>query len=79
MLKLQLRFENLEDILERFQNQIMQNSYELREIQTTLLGKSSQKQLGAYFERISQGIHKEVGDKQHKYRLDDPNFLNDEV
>lgn len=25
------------------------------------------------------GVHKEVGDKTHKYKLDDPNFINEET
>jgi hypothetical protein len=33
--------------------------------------KTGQKQLGQYFERLSMGVQKEVGDKTHKFKLDD--------
>ena len=44
--------------------------------QKTLFNK---KQLGGYFERMSMGVHKGVGDKTHKYKLDDAAFLNEET
>lgn len=79
MLKLQLKFENLEDILERFQNQIINHGSAISELQSNSLTKTSQRQLGQYFERISMGVHKEVGEKSHKYKLDDPSFINEET
>ena len=40
--------------------------------------KTSDRTLANYFERICMGIHKEVGEKTHKYRLDDKEYLRDE-
>lgn len=33
--------------------------------------------MGQYFERISLGVHKEIGEKTHKFKLDDAQFLNE--
>ena len=78
MLRLNLKFDSLEDILERFQNQISSNFGEIRELQAMFLTKSSQKTLASYFERLQEGIHRDVGEKQHRYKLNDPAFLSAE-
>jgi len=31
--------------------------------------------MGMVFERISTSVHRELGEKQTKYKLDDPNFI----
>lgn len=53
MLKLNLKFENLEDILERFQNQIFNQASAITELQTNQVFKIGQRQLGAYIDRMS--------------------------
>lgn len=75
MLKLHLGFDNLADILERFQNQLIQNGSDVRDLQAALLGKVGQRQLSTFLERISLGVSKEVGEKQHRYKLDEQAFL----
>jgi hypothetical protein len=79
MLKLNLKFENLEDILERFQSQIFNQASAISELQTNQVLKTGQRQLGAYLDRMSNGIHKEVGEKSHKFKLDEAAFLSEDT
>ena len=75
MLKLNLKFENLEDVLERIQTQIGNHGGLIHDIQRQLLAKAGQTQLGKFFDWISTGVHKEIGEKAHKFKLDDSEFL----
>ena len=34
--------------------------------------------LGNYFERMSFAVHKDVGSREHKFKLDDPRFLSED-
>ena len=40
--------------------------------------KTGDRILGNYFERMTFGFHKDVGTREHKFKLDDPRFLTDE-
>jgi hypothetical protein len=52
MLKLNLKFDSLEDILEKFSSQITDNWGEIRDLKAMFLTKASQKTLASYFERL---------------------------
>lgn len=51
----------------------------ISEIQSNACLKAGQKQIGQYIERVSLGVHKEIGEKTHKFKLDDPQFLTDDM
>jgi hypothetical protein len=40
--------------------------------------KSYDRSLGGYFDRIASSIHKDVGTREHKFKLDDPRFLSED-
>ena len=77
MLKCSLNFQTLEQILERFRTQLTHHSSQISELATNLALKTADRSLGTIFERFCMGIHKEVGEKPHRFKLDDQEFLKE--
>ena len=34
--------------------------------------------MGNYFERIGTSVHRDVGSREHRFKLDDPRFLTED-
>lgn len=79
MLKFNIRFENLEDILERFSTQLLLQGSSISELQANQKYKTGNKLLSNYFDKISTGISSDVGQKSHKFKLNDDQFINEDV
>lgn len=77
MLSCSLNFENLEQILSKLRSQIANHGSLISDINSNLTLKTSDRSLGDLIERMCIGIHKEVGEKPHKFKLDDKEFLRD--
>jgi hypothetical protein len=71
MLRLSLKFENLEDILDRYSQQLLSHGGAIHDLQTKQTTKTGFKDMAAFIDCISNSVDKNVGEKGHRYKLDD--------
>lgn len=64
--------------MDRFRDQHSVISSEVSKINSTLAIKSADRTIGNYFERMAFSVHKDVGSREHRFKLDDPRFLTED-
>lgn len=79
MLKLHFNLDTLQDTLSKINDAILSHGGLISDIQSDLRLKTADKNLGAVFERMAISVHKELGERSIKYKLDDPTFLAEET
>ena len=78
MLKLNLNLDSLHDSLAKINDAILVHGGHINDIMNELKLKTGDRAMGTVFERMSTSVHRELGEKQAKYKLDDPNFIAEE-
>lgn len=79
MLKLHFNLDTLQDTLSKINDAILNHGGLISDIQSDLRLKTADKNLGAVFERMAISVHKELGERSIKYKLDDTTFLAEET
>jgi len=51
----------------------------ISDLKSSLALRVGQKQPATYFDRICGGVDKQIGERTHKFRLDDAEFLNEDM
>lgn len=55
--------------------QIDQNTTQIHNVKNEVALKAGESNLGRYLERIASGVHKDVGNPEHIFKLNEPGFL----
>ncbi len=73
-----MNLDSLKNFLEDIQEAINDHAKSIQLMQQDLKRKAYEKTLGHYFLKISEGLHKECGERPHAFRLDnEPNYLQE--
>jgi len=78
MFNCSLHTNTLEAVLDHLKRQIDSNSSKLFALETDLKLKTTDRALGLHLDRVCSAVPKEVGEKSHKFRLDDQTFLKED-
>ena len=78
MLKLNLNMDSLHESLAKINDAILVHGGQINDIMNQLQLKTSDRAMGNVFERMSTSVHRELGEKQAKFKLDDPNFVTED-
>lgn len=73
-----LHTNTLQNVLELMRKQIESNSARMACFETDLKLRTTDRAMSLHFERVSNAVPKEVGEKSSKFRLNDQNFLNED-
>lgn len=73
-----LNLDSLRSFLLSLKRQVLVQKDQIEEINTNLGLKSNERTLSQYVQRISQAVHKDCGERPHKFKLDDPAFMTNE-
>lgn len=71
LVQLDLRFDLLRVFLEHMQKIVNQHEETLNSIHTDIKKRATESCLTEYFDRISEGLHKDCGDRPQTLRLND--------
>lgn len=69
LVQLDLRFDLLRVFLEHIQKAVNQHAEIINNIQKDMKFKSTESSLADYFTRISDGLHRDCGERPHSMRL----------
>jgi len=73
-----LHTNTLQNVLDLMRKQIESNSARMTGFETDMKLRTTDRALSHHFERVSNAVPKEVGEKSSKFRLNDQNFLNED-
>lgn len=78
-MRLDVNLDTLKNFLEDIQEAINDHAKTINVIQGDLKKKANERTMSHYFLKISEGLHKECGERPHAFRLDNEqhNFLSD--
>lgn len=71
LVQLDLRFDLLRVFLEHMQKAVNQHAEIINNVQKEVKYRATETCLGDYFDRIADGVHKDVGERPHSLRLND--------
>lgn len=78
LVSVDLNLDSLKGFLEEIQEVINEHARTLAGMQNEILKKANEKTVGHYFQKISEGLYKECGERPHSFRLDnESNFLQE--
>jgi hypothetical protein len=75
MLKLHFNLDTLQDQLSKINDAILNHGGLISDLQSEIKLKTADRTLAEHLERLVNSVHKEIGEKVTKYKLDDPNYL----
>ena len=75
LFKVNVNIDTLKEVLEEMRLQIDSNTTSIHSLNKEVSLKTSEQNLGRYLERMAQGVHNDVGDPYHSFKLNDPSFL----
>lgn len=75
LFKFSINIDTLKEVLEEMRIQIDQNTTSIHNVKNEVALKAGESNLGRYLERIASGVHKDVGDPEHIFKLNEPGFL----
>ena len=78
LFQVNVNLDNLKDVLEGMASQIEINTAALSDVNDEVKLRATELTMGKYLERISQAVHKDVGERPHVFKLDEPSFLQNE-
>lgn len=70
LVKLDINLDTLKNFLEDIQEAINDHAKTIGVIQGDMKKKANEKTISHYFLKISEGLHKECGERPHAFRLD---------
>lgn len=70
LVQVDVNLDTLKNFLEDIQEAINEHAKTMQAMQADLKKKAYERTIGHYFQKISEGLHKECGERPHAFRLD---------
>jgi len=71
LVKFDLNLDFLKQYLEEIHNAVNDHANSISVMQKEMKFKANERTVGAYFKKISEGLHKECGERPHAFKIED--------